>query len=105
MKRQGHPTPSALDRMLKQMMEDRRMEGPKAKRFTFSRARVTRDDGMAGWIQHELGEGPGHGWKQVLALVDDHGRWLYSGYWRSNAYRQAIREVEGLGYRVERIDR
>lgn len=96
--------PSACERMIKKMREDR-MAGPKSRRFEFRRARAVRDDGMAGWIMHAMAEGPSHGWKQVLALVDDQGRWLYSQAWRSNAYRQAIREVEELGYRIQSIDR
>lgn len=103
LKRQGRSIPSAADRMIRKLREDR-TAGPKAKMFSFRRARAVRDDGMAGWIRHAFVEGPGYRWKQVLALLDDNGRWLYSGYWRSNAYRQAIREVEGLGYKVENIE-
>lgn len=39
-------------------------------------------------------------WVTVLAFVDEHSQWLYTGHWRINGQVAAVKELESLGWSV-----
>lgn len=60
-------------------------------------------DGVIGSLEITLRErSTDYRWTQCLALLCANGGWLYTGYWKSNGFKTADRELRGIGF--ERID-
>ena len=59
----------------------------------------TENGNMVGTLTMTLHErGQGYKWIPTLALLDDKGRWLCSGWWKPNAWRQAEKDLLSMGY-------
>lgn len=54
-------------------------------------------------LKFTLREGAGYRWVQCLALLDDKGKWMYSGYWKAYTKRRnktAEKECQKLGWEI-----